>query len=189
MIDYGAYHGPFPDESGAPGCHIFGWMSPGELDWLHQKASGMSNVAEIGCFKGRSTYALLTGCKGLVYACDPWGADTPIYADQPGSAFYPSSLPEFEENVGHFENLVMVAIKSPEAAALVPDVDMCFIDGDHSASGLTADLTAWLPKTRKLICGHDYDHANYPAVTHVTDHWFKDRLSVVPGTGIWWVDL
>lgn len=176
-----AYNGPWPDDSGAPGAHIFGWMSPRELDWLHDQATRMNSVAEIGSFKGRSTFALLTGCDGPVYSVDK-------HEPQGPTRQWGSSYPEFIENVGHFKNLIVVKEWSPAAASMVPSVDMCFIDGDHTEEGLEADLEAWVPKTRVLLCGHDYDHAAYPGVTRVVDRWFPER-TILADTGIWVLDV
>ena len=51
---------------------IEGWMDIDELEWLHDTAVNMNTVVEIGAWKGRSTIALLQGCKGIVFAVDPW---------------------------------------------------------------------------------------------------------------------
>jgi len=65
---------------------------------------------------------------------------------------------EFMKNVGHYENLKVLKMPSLEAARQFEDksVDMVFIDGGHTYAEVKADIEAWLPKAKKLICGHDY---------------------------------
>lgn len=167
-----------------PGMHIWGWMSPTELEWLHGTARTMASIAEIGCLHGRSAYALLSGCAGPVYCIDPWddGADM--------------SYASFLSACGRFPNLRAVRGLSPPAAADVPDVDMVFIDGAHDYDSVIADIRAWLPKTRRLICGHDYNHPGYPGVKTAVDEVFGNRVHPAIGSGwsdgtrsIWAVDL
>lgn len=171
---------PIPN-SKTPGAQIWGWMNVTELIWLHQQAKKMRNVVEIGSLRGRSAYALASGCKGLVYCIDPFN-------DEGGHC-----LPAFMENTGYLQNVRTIKGYSPAVIDQVPgDVDMTFIDGDHSRRGITADIDAWLPKTRKLICGHDYvDHpeAGYPDVKAVVDDIFGDRVTVAPDAAIWAVAL
>ena len=45
-------------------------MTEAELQWLTERAAEASSVVEIGSWKGRSTAALLSGCKGTVTAVD-----------------------------------------------------------------------------------------------------------------------
>ena len=33
---------------------------------------------------------------------------------------------------------------------------MVYIDGRHFYEGVKEDILYWLPKTKKVICGHDY---------------------------------
>jgi precorrin-6B methylase 2 len=156
-------------------------MSPEELIWLMVQARNMESVVEIGSLHGRSAFALLTACPGRVYCIDPW--------DDSGWHSYGS----FMGNVGHFDNLIAIQDYSPAAASQVPDVDMVFIDGDHGYESVVNDLVAWYPKTRKLICGHDYYHgpeAGFPGVAEAVDHFFGG-LNVMcdEGTSIWYVEV
>jgi hypothetical protein len=165
--------------------HIWGWMSPAELEWLRATAAEMRSVAEVGVLRGRSAFALLTGCPGPVYCLDPWS--------DPGDHAYRG----FMESCGHFPNLFAVRGLSPAAASRVPKVDMVFIDADHAYESVRADIEVWLPKTRKLICGHDYsdpadytpESGGYEGVKRAVDEAFGDRVRLAPGTSIWTVAL
>jgi hypothetical protein len=67
-----------------------------------------------------------------------------------------------------------------------------FLDGDHEYEAVVADIKAWLPKARRLLCGHDYGHPDYPGVARAVDELFADRVVLAdPGTlhTIWTVDL
>ncbi len=175
--------GPDPDPNDpTPGMHIWGWMSPAELTWLGEQAAQMSSVVEVGSLHGRSAFALLTACSGPVYCIDPW--------DDAGGFCYPS----FMGACGHFENVRPVRGRSPRVARKIPNVEMVFIDGAHDYPDVVADIQAWLPKTRRLICGHDYypdiAAAGFPGVPTAVNELFEGRFTVADGTTIWavWVD-
>lgn len=172
--------GPEPDPNcPAPGAHIWGWMSPAELTWLYETAQTMDSICEIGVLRGRSCFALLKGCPGPVYAIDPW--------DDPTERCFP----DFLADCGHFPTLRAIRGWSPGATEQVPAVDMTFIDGDHAYSSIMADIAAMLPKTRKLICGHDYQNADggFPDVAVAVHELFDGRFFVAPDTAIWGVWL
>jgi hypothetical protein len=155
---------------------IWGWMTPDQLDWLGAQAAQMRSVAEVGSLRGRSAFALLTACNGPVYCIDPW----------------PEHYESFLRECGHFPNLVAIRAMSPAAAGQVPDVDMVFLDGDHEYEGVVADIEAWYPKTQKLLCGHDYNHPDYPGVANAVDETFGDRMALAgPGNlqAIWTVQI
>jgi hypothetical protein len=154
-------------------------MAPVELEWLGDQAEKMDSVAEVGSLHGRSAFMLLTRCPGPVYCIDPW--------DDEHDHCYPS----FMGSCGHFPNLRAVRGLSPAVAAEIPDVDMTFLDGDHDYEAVVADIEAWLPKTRKLICGHDFQNSDggYPGVAQAVKELFPGRWYCAPETAIWAVDL
>lgn len=129
---------------------IKGWMSKTELRWLYKTARYMSSIAEVGSYRGKSTHALLSGCPGMVYAIDHWNGI-------PGVKDGEGDYDEFIKSVGHFKNLVAYRMLSKDAAQLPGEYDMVFIDADHSYSAVREDIINWLPKAKKIICGHDYD--------------------------------
>lgn len=163
-----------PADPTCPGLEIPGWMTETEMRWLHEQAKRMKSIVEIGCLIGRSTAALLSGCKGPVYAIDCWSGDNA------GGKRY------FLENVGHYPNLRMIHDYSHNVFNSVPDVDMTFIDGDHVEKAVLQDVNDWLPKTRVLICGHDYGHQGYE-VTQVIDRLFPGKFKLIQS--IWYIEL
>lgn len=175
-------HGALPDPTDpTPGAHIHGWMATVELRWLSDQAARMGSAAEIGSLRGRSAFALATACAGPVYCVDPWDDDAG------------HCLPAFLEAVGHLPNVHPIQGFSPAAAERVPDIDMVFIDGDHEYDSVIADIDAWLPKARQLLCGHDYyvpaEHAGFPGVPRAVQERFGTDVAVGPGTSIWYVEL
>ena len=54
----------------------------------------------------------------------------------------------------------MLRSKSVVAAKMVEDetLDFVYIDGDHTAKGITIDLFVWVPKVKRggLVCGDDW---------------------------------
>lgn len=154
-----------------PGAHIPGWMSEPELAWLGEQASTMRSVVEIGSLWGRSSFALLTACPGTVFCVDPWAGELD------------GSYLEFMRNVGHFPNLQVLRTYSTEAAQKIDDVDMVFIDGSHDYLDVLADIEAWLPKTRRLLCGHDYGD-EYACVVQAV-HELLPGVSTNPVGTIW----
>jgi hypothetical protein len=59
---------------------------------------------------------------------------------------------------------------------------MIFIDADHSYESVLADILAWRPKARKLICGHDYKKT-WPGVQRAVQEVFGKDFGVFKG--IW----
>ena len=153
---------------------IEGWMDIDELEWLHDTAVNMNTVVEIGAWKGRSTIALLQGCKGIVFAVDPWRG-------------YSDNYREFVYNTAEFTHLAIFKMPSLRVATIfTAPVDMVFIDGDHSYDKVKADIGAWLPKTKKIICGHDYGCPLSPGVKRAVDEKFSDVRWV---NSIWYKNL
>lgn len=162
---------------------IEGWMNPRELAWLSLHASQMGSVVEIGSWKGRSTYAIASGCKGPVYAVDTFAGSPsePEHQKQVATAGG-SVFGEFQRNTKGFQNLRTHEKTSIEAAKQVPDADMVFIDAEHTYEAVKVDLEAWRPKTKKLICGHD---ATSPEVMRAVQEVLGE-VQIEPQTSIWY---
>lgn len=143
---------------------IEGWMTPKELRWLEMTAATMESVVEIGSWKGRSTNALCRGCKGPVYAVDHWEGSKAERSGPHAEAVTGDVYAQFMANVGHHENLEPVRGASVDVAhqngTRFDGTDMVFIDAGHTYDEVKADIKAWLPKTKRIICGHDYNEAD-----------------------------
>jgi len=159
-----------------PGNDIQGWMRLEELQWLYEMAGQMQSIVEIGSWKGRSTHALLSAGPRVV-AVDTW--ETVIQKHDPDRA-----EAAFRANLVAFANLRVLKLESLDASRLFRrrSVDMVFIDGDHRYEAILADIQAWRPKARKLICGHDYK-ITWPGVQQAVQEVFGKDFGVIKG--IW----
>jgi predicted O-methyltransferase YrrM len=157
--------------------NIQGFMQFQELEWLFEQAQKMGSIVEIGSWRGLSTYALLTGCSGKVYAVDTWqGSPDEINAAH-AEAKTQDIYAQFYANVGKFPNLIVRKMDSVEASRhhAPKSIDMVFIDGCHSRDAVIADLKAWIPICKKLLCGHDLGQAGVmPALQEVNIDYKKE---------------
>jgi hypothetical protein len=123
--------------------------------------------AEIGVFKGETSAILMEKFPGCHMVCvDTWKRwESGSYIEDGNMNKYTqeewldikkkaviniSSVKGASFSIYHAE--------SKDAAADVPDksLDFVFIDSNHFYDGIRSDIEVWLPKTRKLLCGHDY---------------------------------
>lgn len=159
---------------------IQGWMIEAELCWLAERAAESTSVVEVGSWKGRSTAALLSACKGTVTAVDHF-LGTPEDENHLEAATVDVHA-EFMRNVGESPNLRVLKMPSRQASKEFEDgsVDMIFIDGAHDAVSVLQDLTAWVPKCRRLLCGHDRD---WPGVKAALA---RCGIKWIEGPGVLW---
>jgi hypothetical protein len=173
---------------------IDGWMNEPDLQFLFATSKKMRHVVEIGSWKGRSTHALCSGCPGMVHSVDTFqGGDEPQAKAVKEYAKWYDVYGEFKRNVGHFPNLAVHKKRSLEAAKEFHDgsIDMVFIDGGHAYDEVKADIEAWLPKAKKMICGHDYTHDEdgaFDGVVLAVDG-LLGPVNIVPGGRIWYKEL
>lgn len=152
---------------------IQGWMSIPELNWLYRMAQKYKTIVEVGCWKGKSTHALLTGAEkhgGTVTVVDHFkGAEGQEQFFK--EVAYLDIYHIFMANVGHFPNLKVLKMSSAEGAKEIDKAEMVFIDAGHEYEDVAADLEAWDSKATKLLCGHDYQ---FPGVKKAV----KERYGV-----------
>jgi tetratricopeptide (TPR) repeat protein len=141
-----------------PANEVSGWMSFPEQLWLYKTAKNHLSIAELGSWKGRSTHALATGTKGIITAIDTWQGSTDLADGTYAIARQEDVLTQFKENTKQFKNIIINQKESLEAVKDYPDksFDMVFIDATHTYKEVLDDINAWLPKTKMVLCGHDY---------------------------------
>jgi tetratricopeptide (TPR) repeat protein len=184
--------------SAADGGGIDGWMTHGELDWLYHRAQKVDSIAEVGSWKGRSTHALLSGCKGKVVAVDTFKGSADPRDQTNAIAKKEDILATFRKNVGHFPNLEVCQMTSEEAAkkfsAEGRKFDMVFIDAGHAYEEVKQDILLWKDLATVILSGHDYGAKDFgPDVNRAVDEclgptshhetiWFKElsRAPILP---------
>lgn len=152
---------------GYEGNEIEGWMSMGELEWLYNNALGMRTILEVGCWKGRSTHALLSTGKPVVAVDHFRGSASQVGVDQPHEWVRNNDLyAAFKENVGMFPNLFVMKMTSRKASEFFKprSIDMIFVDGDHEYHEFKRDFLNWVTKCSLLFCGHDIEENGVPEV-------------------------
>jgi predicted O-methyltransferase YrrM len=195
---------PTIEEAVAAADKIQGWMLEVELRWLATTAQGKDLAVEIGSWRGRSSKAIASMIGGTLFCIDPWDQGLADYLKSKGS---PVAIPEGVDGVfSEFKaNLATeiasgkvrpVRSKSHKAMGDVLPVignrklDMVFIDGSHTYDAVHADVKIWMPMVAKggIICGHDYDHRDYPGVKKVVTELVQN-VHILPGTGLWWSQI
>ncbi len=165
---------------------IPGWMSPVEIELLGKLAKKADSIVEVGCWKGRSTKTLLDNCEGTVYAVDHFSGTDSDYSSDLASVEL-DIYDTFMKNVGHYKNLEVLKGNSVDIAKSFNGnrADMVFLDAGHTYEECKADIDAWLPKCKKIICGHDYVKEHMGVMQAVNER-FKN-VNIVDS--IWWVKL
>ena len=160
------------------------------LQFLAEEAQKSRTIAEIGCWRGRSTRAMADNTSGAVYAIDTWqGSDgleleMAILRQQSGDPDF--MYHEFLRNVADSPNINVIRKRSVDAAADFPDhhFDLVWIDGAHDYESVMADLRAWAPKMApgSLLCGDDYHH---PPVAKAFHDFFGCAPPANPDARVW----
>lgn len=117
----------------------------------------ISTMAEIGVRDGRTTFYLLDKCPNLTI----YGIDLSI------KKFYTSDI-ESRFN----KRLIPIEGNSSIVYKQIPQVDLVFIDADHSYQGVSKDITVYKTKVKKggILCGHDID---YPGVNKAVNEMIR----------------
>ena len=136
-----------PQESGAP--EEFIRLDPWEGEYLFTMAARAKHcIVEIGRLHGGSTFLLASA-----------NADVPIYSidlDPKND----ERLSRLLQEHGLGKNVHLLTGDSQKGSFPdISDIDLLFIDGDHSYEGCSNDLVNWYPKV--LARGHVLLHDSY----------------------------
>lgn len=135
---------------------INGWMNNEELQWLYDTASGMGSVLEIGAWCGRSTFALCSGCPGMVFSIDHFRGSLE-HEGLIKSGMNPIAV--YYENMKVFGNIITVIGDSAKVSKHIAiGYDMLFIDGAHEKEAIEKDLASWAWNATILVAGHDWGY-------------------------------
>ena len=155
-------------------------------------------MAEIGIFRGDFAQVLLESFRPSRFTLiDPWDPEMICSGDQDGNDvvyFHGEEL--FEHVTSRFENEKTIEIQrkySSDAVIEPRSLDVLYIDGDHSYSGVAGDLErarVWV-KYGGWICGHDFamnpakarHHYDFGVERAVSEFCYKY------GFKIWWLAL
>ena len=138
-------------------CGVCTWSSLDERALLFRLASEpeIDTVVEIGSFCGGSAAFLaeamrLKGRTKSVFSVDPF-MGAPVWFPR---GYMHSTFDEFSRNMeslGVSAQIVPMRGEFAAVAAIWParEIDLLFIDGDHSLLGVLSDFEKWVPKVRE----------------------------------------
>lgn len=190
--------GLFPSEDHPyPGNDIYGWMSLTELRWLYDRAGKFDSILEIGSYNGRSSHALAAGSmenQAKLHFVDSWESMSHVYGFENdtlekaegryvGFLQMLTKIPGVDSRTSVYRETSIEASKRFENES----VDMIFIDGDHTTESVIQDVLHWLPKARKLICGHDYSDTWHEVKRAINGIFGADKVKVIDT--IWYIEL
>lgn len=157
-----------------PSSKVDGWMTYEEQLWLYEMAKDHFTIGELGSWKGRSTNALATSCRGTVTAIDTWQGSDFVGDSTNWMAKQEDVFATFLRNTAQFKNIDVNRNRGMTAVKDYADksFDVVFIDAGHTYEEVRDDIDAWLPKAKMILCGHDYQEDIWMGVVKAVDDKF-----------------
>ena len=160
----------------------------------------LSVGAEIGvCLGGHSEAMLLNTPLQKLYSIDPYiysQGSTDGHVLPSGKGFdqpeYDAMYEYTKDRLSAFgDRNIFIRKTSVDAANEVNELlDFVFIDARHTYDAVLEDISIWGAKIPPggLICGHDFEHPNFPGVTQAVRTMFRGHgvINIEPGY-VWWV--
>jgi SAM-dependent methyltransferase len=154
-------------------------------------------MLEVGSWVGESAIALLGGApKGSELFCvDTWEGTS-----SDATHLWARIEPPFPWFLKNLEGLIGVSVKPIKGHSLdvaasfaeSQDLDLVFIDADHTYDACRADIRAWIRHVAPtgILCGHDYGLRQLPGVKVAVDEFAEEfglHVTVITGTSIWFI--
>jgi hypothetical protein len=178
-------------------CRKSKTAKPGLLDLcevIEKRLGNSIELVEIGTFSGISSFIFSYYFK-KVFTIDPYiaGYDAADLASDPSKIDLKKVEQEFiKKTMKARTNINKVKMLSEDAVRIFDDgsLDVVYLDGNHSKSGIALDIELFLPKVKigGILAGHDYGTKHHKGVTEVVDSYFKDELIRFPDSS-WMVQL
>lgn len=156
----------------------------------------VKSIVEIGVFRGFSSKLFRLGFPdAFLYLIDPWKLYDEYLSKEAGPIStvpvdYEAAYKGVKEYFAQDQKTTILRKSSLEALADVPDeVDLVFIDGNHSYSYVLQDIEHWFPKVRRggILSGHDYHSHSFPGVVKAVNECFPE--GVVVGSDNTWIKI
>jgi len=170
---------------------IHGFMPRHEMTWLAEQASRAKKIVEIGCFRGRGTRAMADNMPvgGCIFSIDTWEGSQSLKSapsrkeiERVGSDVVEQ---QFRDNLkDHISEGRVVPIRwdsqqgvPNELVSYVSNIDLLFIDGDHSGEAVRSDILCFRPlvKDGGIISGDDYLRVALPGLRRTVDELYPNR--------------
>lgn len=124
------------------------------------QALGFVSGAEVGVWKGAYSEQFCQAMPGIAWlAVDPWAPYADYREKKNDADLIEAAYRTARARLNPY-GCELKRMSSAAAASQVPDasLDVVYIDGNHEAPFVTADLEAWAPKVRPggILAGHDY---------------------------------
>jgi predicted O-methyltransferase YrrM len=180
---------------------IFGWFPQANQDELVQliEKHEIETALEIGTFLGRSAVWIAKRVQHL-WCIDPfeesavWPCENNLVETLRIGCFPNPFFDLFRSNMeaaGVWGKITAIRGRSEEVFWQVLEVDLVYIDGDHSYEGCSRDICLYLSKAKKVICGDDYHSDSqgvpyFPGVVQAVREAFPKHGS---NASFWWKEL
>lgn len=160
-----------------------GLVRPRRAAAIARRARELTSGVEVGVYRADTSRVVLQQCPNLtLHLVDPWERTHSRSYEQSGddkaridNQAWAKIKDIAQRRVKWADSrAILVSSTSLEASKQFDDksIDFVFIDADHSYSGVSQDIDAWLPKARVWIGGHDYS-PRWPGVVRAV----KERFS------------
>ena len=144
----------------------------------------INSIVEVGVFRGKNALVLRNMFPhSRLYLVDTW-EPTEEYLEYGGAVSEKKEVYEqaFTKVNTLFQNDSLVTIikeSSEKASQIIPNnIDLVFIDADHSYEHVKQDILAWSKKVRVggIVSGHNYGRPHLPGVKQPVDELLKTDI-------------